>query len=114
MRRYYRLLEDSFSPSTFSLCGASRTLAAFISWLVRYTEELRDTRVPDRSDQSKSLVDAACALSALIAFASPIMPNFSQRLKMLTGITSKLDWDLPLSLNSMNVAALPEDVKAFF
>ncbi|MGI0013495.1 MAG: class I tRNA ligase family protein [Nitrososphaera sp.] len=109
--RYYKLLEESFSPATFSLCGASRTLAAFISWLVRYAEESRGVTILDQSKRRKSVVDMAYALLALIAFSSPIMPNLSQKLKMLLGISAKMNWDLPMSVDSMNLAALPEDVK---
>jgi len=113
LKRYYKVLEKTFSPEAFSLCEASRTLASFISWLVIYSDELN---VGGKGEQMKNVVmaDMAYALVALIAFSHPLMPNFSQQLKLFMGINSEIHWDLPYSIHSVNLVALPENVKVFF
>ena len=114
VQRYSNLLEGSLSPATFSLCEASRTLAAFISWLARYAEELRTGTAREQNSERKSVSDMAYGLVALIAFSSPIMPNFSQRLKTLLGVSCKTSWELPKRVGSINPAALRQDVKGLF
>jgi hypothetical protein len=111
LKRHSRLLEESFAPATFSLCGAARTLSVFISWLARYAAELPRVTVLPRGDGRQRASDIAYGLLSLVAFSSPIMPNLSQKLKGVIGPSLPSSWDLPKSIGCINLAGLPEDVQ---